>query len=90
MQEVDNLEHMLASFNFSGMVPAPWGRLSHVQNRTRDLRDQVTIFLPAEVDSSRSADIAEKVATVKKRKIEADTALGEIKYFSGKFIMETD
>lgn len=80
MEDVDTLESVMGRFNLSGMVPAPWGHLSQIDNRTAVLRGRLSVLLPADSDANQSEETSDKLAKTKKRLKEAHKSFDEAKY----------
>lgn len=79
MHDVDELEKMVSVYNFSGMVPAPWGRLSLVENRTLQFQDRLALLLPAEQDNDFNQILSENISKTKRSLIDGQKSFDEIR-----------
>lgn len=87
MIEVDELENHLAGYNFTGLVPAPWGHLAKIENQTIAMRKSI-----GDVEGGREnfKEIVQKTGAVKKRVNDAQALLKGATYLEEKINKSSD
>lgn len=63
MTDVDLLEALIGSYNYTGLVPAPWGRLAAIENRTLALEKRSQDIKKGETEAR---DMLKSLGDVKK------------------------
>lgn len=53
MLDVDRMEEKLASFNFSGVLPAPWLHLGEMENRSVSYRDRLKAIQDGQTEAKK-------------------------------------